>query len=165
MPSRKCAGRGGGLQLICSALGLSLPIWKVGPRIHPSVLTRLLGGTTAKSPRESPASDVASCPSSEQGAEHCREPWLHGTSILRSLFSRSVASKSFRPHGLQPISWGLLKLMPIELVMPSNHLILCRRGICGSGRWPRAVPGLCLDGPGGKNPQMRRCHMRNFSFQ
>ena len=24
------------------------------------------------------------------------------------------------------ISWGLLKLMSIELVMPSNHLILCR---------------------------------------
>ena len=25
-----------------------------------------------------------------------------------------------------PISWSLLKLMSIELVMPSNHLILCR---------------------------------------
>ena len=24
-----------------------------------------------------------------------------------------------------PTSWSLLKLMPIELVMPSNHLILC----------------------------------------
>ena len=24
-----------------------------------------------------------------------------------------------------PISWNLLKLMSIELVMPSNHLILC----------------------------------------
>ena len=23
-------------------------------------------------------------------------------------------------------SWSLLRLMPIELVMPSNHLILCR---------------------------------------
>ena len=38
-----------------------------------------------------------------------------------------------RPHGLQhaksslsfTISWILLKLMSIELVMPSNHLILC----------------------------------------
>ena len=35
-------------------------------------------------------------------------------------------------HGLQhtrlpcaPISWSLLKLMSIEMVMPSNHLILC----------------------------------------
>ena len=51
------------------------------------------------------------------------------------LFSHSVLSDSLRPHGLQharlpcpsfTISWGLLKPMPIELVMPSNHLILCR---------------------------------------
>ena len=28
---------------------------------------------------------------------------------------------------VQAISWSLLKLMPIELVMPSNHLILCCR--------------------------------------
>ena len=44
---------------LCSALGLSLPIWKVGPRSHPSVLTRLPGDTTATSPRESPTSDTA----------------------------------------------------------------------------------------------------------
>ena len=47
------------------------------------------------------------------------------------LFSRSVASDSLRPHRLQAslsftISWGLLKPMSIESVMPSNHLILCR---------------------------------------
>ena len=50
------------------------------------------------------------------------------------LFSRSVVSNSLRPHGLQhprdrlPCSSpspGLLKLMSIESVMPSNHLILC----------------------------------------
>ena len=43
-------------------------------------------------------------------------------------------SDFLRPHGLQrarlpcPItsSWSLLKLMSIESVMPSNHLILCR---------------------------------------
>ena len=41
-------------------------------------------------------------------------------------------SDSCRPHGLQhtrlPItnSWSLFKLMSIESVMPSNHLILCR---------------------------------------
>ena len=40
-------------------------------------------------------------------------------------------SNSLKPHGLQhilpfTISWSLLKLMYIELVMPSNHLILCR---------------------------------------
>ena len=49
-------------------------------------------------------------------------------------FSRSVMSDSLKPHGRQhtrPPSpsitnyWSLLKLMSIELVMPSNHLILC----------------------------------------
>ena len=54
------------------------------------------------------------------------------TSILL-LFSRSVMSNSLQPRGLQharPLSitnsWSLLKLMSIESVMPSNHLILCR---------------------------------------
>ena len=49
------------------------------------------------------------------------------------LLSRSVVPHS-RPHGLQPCqsplsfttSWSLLKLMSIESVMPSNHLILCQ---------------------------------------
>ena len=50
------------------------------------------------------------------------------------LFSHSVVSSSFRPHGLHAahqvslsftISQNLLKLMSIELMMPSNHLILC----------------------------------------
>ena len=47
-------------------------------------------------------------------------------------FSCSVMSDSLQPHGLKhtrPLcitnSWSLLKLMSIELVMPSNHLILC----------------------------------------
>ena len=47
---------------------------------------------------------------------------------LLLLFSRSVMSDSLQPNGLQhtfTISWSLLKLMSIELVMPSNHLILC----------------------------------------
>ena len=47
--------------------------------------------------------------------------------------SGSVMSKTLWPHGLQhtrlpcpsPISWSLLKLIPIQSVMPSNHLILC----------------------------------------
>ena len=48
---------------------------------------------------------------------------------LLLLFSRSVVSDSLRPHGLQhprrpTIPQSLLKLMPIELVMPSNHLVL-----------------------------------------
>ena len=45
------------------------------------------------------------------------------------LLSCSVMSNSVRPHGLQharlPFSWSLLRLMSIEPVMPSNHLILC----------------------------------------
>ena len=49
-------------------------------------------------------------------------------------FSRSVVSDSLWPHWLQHAksslsitnSWSLLKLMSIELVMPSNYLILCR---------------------------------------
>ena len=48
-------------------------------------------------------------------------------------FSRSVVSSCLWPHGLQhprplcpsPTPWSLLKLMPIESVMPFNHLILC----------------------------------------
>ena len=46
-------------------------------------------------------------------------------------FSRSVVSDSWQPHGLQHarLPCKLLelaqKLMSIELVMPSNHLILC----------------------------------------
>ena len=46
-------------------------------------------------------------------------------------FSRSVVSDCLQPHGLQASlsitnSWSFLKLMSIELVMPSNHLILYR---------------------------------------
>ena len=39
-------------------------------------------------------------------------------------FSCSVVSDTLRPHWLQ-YSQSLLKLMSIESVMPSNHLILC----------------------------------------
>ena len=45
-------------------------------------------------------------------------------------FSHSVVSDSLQPHRLQAslsitTSQSLLKLMSIESVMPSNHLILC----------------------------------------
>ena len=40
------------------------------------------------------------------------------------LFNSPVVSNSLWPHGLKPICWNLLKLMSIELVMPSNHLVL-----------------------------------------
>ena len=56
-----------------------------------------------------------------------------GSCILVVVFSHSVVSDSLWPHGLQAqqapltftIAQSLLKLMSIELVMPSNHLILC----------------------------------------
>ena len=49
------------------------------------------------------------------------------------LFSCSIVSGSLQPHRLKharfPLSstifWSLLKFIPIELVMPSNHLMLC----------------------------------------
>ena len=46
---------------------------------------------------------------------------------LKLQFSSSVMSDSSRPHELQHAitnSWSLLRLMPIELAMPSSHLIL-----------------------------------------
>ena len=56
----------------------------------------------------------------------------HQSYYIRSVqFSCSVVSDSLRPHGLQHArppwvnSQSLLKLMSIESVMPSNHLILC----------------------------------------
>ena len=64
--------------------------------------------------------------------------WLSGFAFVYHLpicsvqFSRSVMSDSLQPHGLQlarppcPLPTpSLLRLMSIESVMPSNHLILC----------------------------------------
>ena len=67
---------------------------------------------------------------------HCQalDRKLHTVSVQFSSvqFSCSVVSYSLWPHGLQHVSslsifnsWSLLKFMSIELVMPSNHLILC----------------------------------------
>ena len=54
------------------------------------------------------------------------------TVISKFLFGHSVVSDSLWPHGLQHSrlpcpshSPGVFKLMSIESVMPSNHLILC----------------------------------------
>ena len=68
----------------------------------------------------------------------CKSPYLkkkvHICFIdpLLLLFSRLVVSNSLWFHGLQharllsfTISWSLLKFISIELVMLSNHLILC----------------------------------------
>ena len=50
--------------------------------------------------------------------------------ISSAEFSCSVMSDSLQPHELQASlsitnSWSLVKLMSIEVVMPSNHFILC----------------------------------------
>ena len=65
-------------------------------------------------------------------------PWLHCTAFeilvpCSVQFSCSVVSDSSQPHGLQhaslpcssPTPGVYSKLMSIESVMPSNHLILC----------------------------------------
>ena len=62
------------------------------------------------------------------------------------LFSRSAVSDSLRPHGLQHIglpypllSPSLFKLIPIELVMPSHHLILCHPFCFGPYSFPASL--------------------------
>ena len=65
------------------------------------------------------------------GKQRLKTKKHHGVRIgfsLQHQFRSSVMSDSLRPHGLQYAitnSWSLLKLMSIESVMPSNHLILC----------------------------------------
>ena len=74
-----------------------------------------------------------------------RQP-CHPTRLLLSLSSCSVVSDSLQPHGLQhtrlpslsfPIFQSLLKLMSTELVMPSNHLILCHPPLLPPSIFPR----------------------------
>ena len=66
------------------------------------------------------------------------------TSCVVMLFSCSVVSDSLHPYGLQharlrfTVSWGLLKLVSIESVMPSNHLIL----YCPILLWPSIIPSI-----------------------
>ena len=60
-------------------------------------------------------------------------------------FSRSVVSNSLQPHGLPASlfitnSRSLLKLMSIESVMPSNHLILCRPLLLPPSIFPSISP-------------------------
>ena len=57
-----------------------------------------------------------------------------GCTLWEGQFSCSVMSNSLQPYDLQQRqaslsitnSWSLLKLMSIESVIPSNHLVLCR---------------------------------------
>ena len=66
-----------------------------------------------------------------------------GHSQLVPLFSQSVMSDSAasRTSACQaslsfPISWSLLKLMSVESMMPSNHLILCLPLVLPSSIFP-----------------------------
>ena len=63
-----------------------------------------------------------------------RYSWLPSCQAMLLLFSRGVVSNSPRPHGLHAArqaslsfttSQSLLQFTSVELVMPSNHLILC----------------------------------------
>ena len=76
-------------------------------------------------------------------ARETREKWWVSISSVQL----QVLSNSLWPHGLQHTrlpcpcpfpSWSLLKLMSIESVMPSNHLILC----CPLLLLPSIFPGI-----------------------
>ena len=66
-------------------------------------------------------------------SEYSTKEWFREWTLQPMLFSHSVMPSSLWPHGLQhrqtslsiTISWNLLKLLSIESVTPSNHLILC----------------------------------------
>ena len=71
---------------------------------------------------------------SSWGTSNPKRWYYENVALSTVLFSCSVMSDSLWPHGLQHArppwpfianSWSLPKLMSIELVMPSNHLILC----------------------------------------
>ena len=87
-----------------------------------------------------------------------KTPWIEEPGSLQSMlsqldrtehssvqFSCSVVSNSLRHHGPQhtrpPLStnnsWSLFKLMSIEWVMPSNHLILCHPLFLLPSNFPR----------------------------
>ena len=86
------------------------------------------------------AQHVESSPTRNQTCVPCIGRWIFIHCTTRKVLPvalvivQSVMSDSLWPHGLQAhqaslsftISWSSLKLMPIEWVMPSNHLILCR---------------------------------------
>ena len=52
--------------------------------------------------------------------------YLRGDSLVAQLVKISICNAGDPGSILGKIPWSLLKLMPTESVMPSNHLILCR---------------------------------------
>ena len=86
------------------------------------------------SPADLPNPDIKPACPALTGGFFTTEPTGKTLLLPRVQFSCSVMSSSLRPHGLQhtrlpcpsPTPKSLLKFMSIELVMSSNHLILCR---------------------------------------
>ena len=96
----------------CSTLNRTLPVRTV-PNRTALFLTKTKKLTKTKS---SPLNEI-----------------MHVIGTWQMLFSHSVMSDSATPWTAAgqaslsiTISWNLLKLMSIESVMPSSHLILCR---------------------------------------
>ena len=80
-------------------------------------------------------------------------------------FSRSVMSNSLRPHECQASlsftnSQSLLKPMPIESVMPSDHLIPCRPLLLP----PALFPSIRVFSNVGSSHQMAKVKYWSFSF-
>ena len=79
--------------------------------------------------------------------------WKHGYQSV-SQFSCSVVSDSLQPHGPQASlsitnTRSMFKLMSIQSVMPSNHLILCRPLLLSPSIFPSIrvfsnEPALCI---------------------
>ena len=89
------------------------------------------------------------------------------------LFNCSVISDSLRPHGLQParppcpsLSLGVYsKLMAIESMMPSNHLILCHSLLLLPSIFPSIrvfsnESALCI-----RWPKLLEFQLQHLSFQ
>ena len=103
-------------------------VHRVGDVIQPSHPLSFPSPADLPNPEIKPA-----CPALT-GGFFTTEPTGKTLLLPRVQFSCSVMSSSLRPHGLQhtrlpcpsPTPKSLLKFMSIELVMSSNHLILCR---------------------------------------
>ena len=99
--------------------------------MHWDTATGILG--FPRGANETPLLSELSAP----GLHHLFDTWL--------LFSCPVVSDSLRPHILQhaslssTVSWSLLKLMSIEPVTPSSHLILCRPLLLPPSVFPRSA--------------------------
>ena len=125
---------------LCDPMDCSLP----GSSIHGIFQARILewvaisfsrGSSRPRDRTWSPTLQAYSLPSEPSGEVvegYKRSVCTLFATYFESILTRSYSVESFQSHGLQharPLSitnsWGLLKLISIESVMPSNHLILC----------------------------------------